>query len=60
MFQVMKKRCNECLYGANRVVRTNRASEIIRELNEKDDYFICHKATLAGNQLYPSVPPRKR
>jgi hypothetical protein len=48
MFKIMNDRCNECLYGPDKIVSNARRSQIIREINRKDSYFICHKATIAG------------
>lgn len=51
MFEIMSKRCDECLYGKNKVVSNARRAEIIRGLNKRDDFFICHKASLAGRKV---------
>lgn len=51
MFEVMAERCNECLYGPNKIVSNARRSDIIREITAKDSHFICHKATLAGRKV---------
>lgn len=48
MFEIMAERCNQCLYGKNKIVSNKRRAEILKHLNAKDDFFICHKATLAG------------
>lgn len=46
--KIMAERCNECLYGPNKIVSNERRSEIIREITRKDSHFICHKASIAG------------
>ncbi len=51
MFKVLEQRCNECLYGKRKIVDDARRKEIIKELNEEDNYFICHKATIAGKKV---------
>jgi hypothetical protein len=51
MFKVMRKRCNECLYGKNKIVDNERRAEILREIDRKDNYFVCHKATIAGQEI---------
>jgi hypothetical protein len=43
MFKVMKQRCDQCLYGKNKIVSNQRRAEIIREITRKDCHFICHK-----------------
>jgi hypothetical protein len=44
MFKVMEKRCDQCLFGKDKIVSNERRSEIIRDITRKDSYFICHKA----------------
>lgn len=43
---VCEKRCDECLYSSNRIVSSERASEIMREVILKDTHFVCHKSKL--------------
>ena len=45
MFKVMEKRCDQCLFGKDKIVSNARRAEIIREIERKDSYFNCHKAT---------------
>ncbi len=51
MFKVMARNCDECLMTANRIVSGARAAQIIAETNRKDGHFICHKASLAGEDI---------
>lgn len=51
MFKVMEERCDECLFGKNKIVSNARRSTILREIERKDSHFICHKATLAGESI---------
>ncbi len=46
--KVLRERCDECLYGKHKIVSNARRAEILRELERKDSYFICHKASIAG------------
>jgi hypothetical protein len=50
-FKVMEERCNQCLYGPNKIVSNARRAEIIRKLDRSDSHFICHKATIAGQKV---------
>lgn len=50
-FKVMEERCDQCLYGPNKIVSNKRRSQIIREIERKDCHFICHKATIAGQDI---------
>lgn len=51
MFRVMKERCAECLYGPDKIVSNARRAEIIRQVRRSDSYFVCHKATIAGQTV---------
>ena len=46
--EIMAERCNECLYGPDKIVSNSRRAKILRKLKREDGYFICHKATIAG------------
>jgi len=50
-FKVMKERCDQCLYGSDKIVSNARRSQIIREITRKDCHFICHKASIAGQNV---------
>lgn len=50
-FKVMAERCNECLFSPERIVSGRRYKQIIDGCLEEDKYFICHKATLAGQDV---------
>lgn len=49
-FEVMAERCDQCLYGPDKIVSNGRRAEILRNISAKDDFFICHKATIAGRR----------
>lgn len=49
--KVMEKRCNQCLYGHNKIVSNARRKQILADLEQRDDWFICHKATIAGVKI---------
>lgn len=48
MFEVMKKRCDQCLFGANKIVSEKRKLGILRDIRENGGFFICHKSTIQG------------
>lgn len=50
MFKVMEERCNQCLFSENRIVSKERMVDIVKECRKKGNYFICHKASIAGDQ----------
>lgn len=47
-YEVMSRKCDQCLTGKNRVVSGQRAAQLIRECRDRDVKFECHKASLAG------------
>jgi hypothetical protein len=49
--KVMEERCDQCLYGPNKIVSNARRSQIIRDITRKDCHFICHKASIAGQDV---------
>ncbi|MCX7320405.1 MAG: hypothetical protein NT113_13250 [Hyphomicrobiales bacterium] len=42
-FKVMLERCDQCLFGPDKIVSNARRSQILREIRAKDNHFICHK-----------------
>ena len=47
-YLVMEKRCDQCLFDADRIVPGPRMAAILRDCGPNDTYFVCHKATLVG------------
>ena len=48
MFEVCEKRCDQCLFGANKIVSDKRKAGLLKEIVQEQSYFECHKATIAG------------
>lgn len=47
---VCRKRCNECLFGPNKVVGDLSKERILKEIDAgKYSYFVCHKGSLTQN-----------
>jgi hypothetical protein len=51
MFKVCVEKCDQCLFSLNKIVSDDRRAEILEECKSKDSHFICHKATLDGQNL---------
>lgn len=51
LFKVMAERCNQCLFGPDKIVSNARRSEILRKIRREDSYFVCHKASIAGVEI---------
>lgn len=48
MFDVLEKRCDQCLFSKNKVVSDARRTDILDTCKRENSHFICHKSTLAG------------
>jgi hypothetical protein len=48
---IMARRCDQCLYGADRIVSGQRAAELIIDTRGKDVPFLCHKGTMVGRDV---------
>lgn len=48
--KVFKECCKNCLLSDNRIVSSQRAKEIINDCAKKQTHFICHKATMKGEE----------
>lgn len=48
VFTVRRKRCDECLFSDNKVVRDGRKAIVLHECERDDTYFICHKHSDEG------------
>jgi len=51
MFQVKKERCDECLYSKDKIVSNARRNQLLRDIKSNDSHFVCHKATIAGDDV---------
>jgi len=51
MFEVYKECCEECLLGDSPIVSNSRRKEILRGIVEDQSHFICHKASIAGEDV---------
>ena len=49
--KVMVQRCNQCLYGPDKIVSNARKKEIITACVRKDIDFLCHKGTIARTDI---------
>jgi hypothetical protein len=44
---VCEKRCNECLFSKNNVVRSQeRVDDIVTSCDSQNSYFVCHKGSI--------------
>ncbi len=51
MMKVMKERCDQCLYGPNKIVCNARRAEILRDVKRRDSFFICHKGSMVDEDI---------
>lgn len=51
ILRVCHKQCDQCLYGNNKIVSDSRKKDVLQELEQENDYFICHKASIAREKV---------
>ena len=51
MLKVCEHKCNQCLFSKNRIVDKARMQDILKQCEVEGSYFICHKATLAEEEV---------
>ena len=49
--KVFKECCKNCLLSEDRIVSSKRVKEIIKDCTENQTHFICHKATMNGEEV---------
>ena len=49
--KVFKECCKNCLLSEDRIVSSKRAKEIIKNCAENQTHFICHKASMNGDEV---------
>jgi len=42
-FKVLKEKCNQCLFSADKIVSNKRRTEVLQECKQNDSHFNCHK-----------------
>lgn len=50
-FLVYEERCEQCLFSPNKIVDDKRRKEVLADCAKKDTYFICHKASMKGEDV---------
>jgi hypothetical protein len=63
-FYVMERECDQCLFGANRIVSGQRVKDVLQSCEREGKHFVCHKvsvgccraSTTASRTTGPSVP----
>lgn len=48
MLKVCETKCDQCLFTKDRIVSADRMKQILAECARDDTHFICHKASIAG------------
>ena len=51
MFKVYDKCCKQCLIGSNKIVGNARRDEIISGCLADGTHFVCHKASMKGDDI---------
>lgn len=50
-YELMARRCGECLVTKERIVPGSRAAELVAKCRADDVKFLCHKSTMAGGAV---------
>lgn len=50
-FEVMSRKCDQCLLTPQRIVSAKRMAQIVRDCRRKDVSFVCHKSP-RGRQIH--------
>jgi len=51
MLKVYSSCCENCLLSKNRIVSPERAKEILKEISDKQSYFVCHNASQNSEEI---------
>ena len=51
MLQVKKKCCGQCLFSKNKIVSEARKKSLLKDIENNDTHFICHKATIEKKEV---------
>lgn len=51
MMKVYTERCRNCLFSKDAIVSPERRKDILNECKRQQSYFICHKATMNGDDV---------
>ena len=51
MLKVYQECCNNCLLSKDRIVSPKRAKDLLNKIAEKQSYFVCHKASVKGEEI---------
>lgn len=50
-FKVCRERCDECLFSPGKIVSDERRCEVLETCQRTDAHFICHKASIRGEDV---------
>lgn len=50
-FKVMDRRCDQCLYGNQKIVSDARRKQLIQDIISRDSHFLCHKGTICEEEI---------
>jgi hypothetical protein len=48
---ITSERCDQCLFGKNKLVSNKRRREILKQCSKNDVHFECHKGTIKGKKV---------
>lgn len=45
-FLIASRRCDQCLFGPNKIVSDSRKEDVLRGCEAQDRHFVCHKSSI--------------
>jgi hypothetical protein len=51
MLKVYQECCHNCLLSKHRIVSPKTAKDLLNEIAEKQSYFVCHQASMNGEEI---------
>jgi hypothetical protein len=51
MLKVYQECCRNCLLSKDRIVSSKRAKDLLKEIEQKQSYFVCHKASMNDEEI---------
>lgn len=49
--KVMQKQCDQCLFSKNKIVSDEAKAKTLKQCQQEDSYFVCHKASIKGEDV---------
>lgn len=51
MIKVRSERCDQCLFGPNKIIDDEAKADVIEKCIKAEVWFVCHKSTQVGEMI---------